>query len=189
MSLLFPLRFHGLGTVNHRDRRISVVVVGRIKVYQAADLSTLLLRPACFHPTSCTSAMIGAYALRSSLPLAVWLRYRFIQAAIALSLIPSSVALLLMFVVGFRCVFCFDFCFLFSRSLALNCRCFSMSSLRPSSLTGPSPCLYTAGAYCFRGRCRIRTCDALTFTWLHPLAQPTVQIVAVPQQPLHLHYL
>ena len=30
---------------------------GRIKVYQAADLSTLLLRPACFHPASCTSAI------------------------------------------------------------------------------------------------------------------------------------
>ena len=40
--------------------------------------------------------MIGAYALRNSLPLVVWLRYRFIQAAIALSLIQSSVALLLM---------------------------------------------------------------------------------------------
>ena len=70
----------------------------------------------CFRPASCTSAMIGAYALRNSLPLVVWLRYRFIQAAIALSLIPSSVALLLMLVVGFRCVFCFDFCFLFPRS-------------------------------------------------------------------------
>lgn len=26
--------------------------------------------------------------------------------------------------------------------------CFSMSSHRPSSLSGPSPCIYTAGAYC-----------------------------------------
>ena len=50
---------------------------------------------------------IGAYALRNSLPLAVWLRCRFIQAAIALFFIPSSVALLLMLAVGFRCVFCF----------------------------------------------------------------------------------
>ena len=31
---------------------------GRIKVYQAADLSTFLLRPVCFRPTSCTSAMM-----------------------------------------------------------------------------------------------------------------------------------
>lgn len=102
----------------------------------------------CFRPASCTSAMIGAYALRNSLPLVVWLRCRFIQAAIALFLIQSSVALLLMLVVGFRCVFCFDFCFLFPRSLTLDRRCFSMSSLRPSSLTGPSPCIYAAGAYC-----------------------------------------
>ena len=101
----------------------------------------------CFRPASCTSAIIGAYALRSSLLLVVWLRCRFIQAAIALSLIQSSVALLLMLVVGFRCVFCFDFCFLFPRSLTLDRRCFSMSSLRPSSLSGPSPCIYPAGAY------------------------------------------
>ena len=59
---------------------------------------------------------VGAYALRNSLPLAVWLRCRFIQAAIALFFIPSSVALLLMLVVGLRCVFCFDFRFLYSRS-------------------------------------------------------------------------
>ena len=59
---------------------------------------------------------VGAYALRNSLPLAVWLRCRFIQAAIALFFDPSSVALLLMLVVGLRCVFCFDFCFLFPRS-------------------------------------------------------------------------
>ena len=101
----------------------------------------------CFRPASCTSAMIGAYALRNSLPLVVWLRCRFIQAATALSLIQSSVALLLMLVVGFRCIFCFDFCFLFPRSLTLDRRCFSMSSLRPSSLTGPSPCILPAGAY------------------------------------------
>ena len=65
----------------------------------------------CFRPASCTSAIIGVYALRNSLPLVVWLRYRFIQAAIALSLALPFVALLLMLVVGFRCVFCFDFCF------------------------------------------------------------------------------
>ena len=40
--------------------------------------------------------------------------------------------------------------FLFPRSLTLDRRCFSMSSLRPSSLTGPSPRLYPAGAYCLR---------------------------------------
>ena len=90
---------------------------------------------------------VGAYALRNSLPLVVWLRCRFVQAAIALSLIQSSVALLLMLVVGFRCVFCFDFCFSIPRSLTLDRRCFSMSLLRPSSLTGPSPCILPAGAY------------------------------------------
>lgn len=89
--------------------------------------------------------------------LMVRLRCRFIQAVAALSLIPSSVALLLMLIVGFRCVFCFDFCFLFPRSLTLDRRCFSMSSLRPSSLTGPSPRIYTAGAYCLCGRRWIRT--------------------------------
>ena len=47
-----PLRFNGLGTVTTCHSS------GRIRVYQAADLSTLLLRPACFHPTSCTSAMM-----------------------------------------------------------------------------------------------------------------------------------
>ena len=67
----------------------------------------------CFRPASCTSAIIGVYALRNSLPLVVWLRYRFIQAAIALSLALSFVALLLMLVVGFRCVFCLISAFLF----------------------------------------------------------------------------
>jgi hypothetical protein len=37
--------------------------------------------------------------------------------------------------------------FLFPRSLTLDRRCFSMSSLRPSSLSGPSPCILPAGAY------------------------------------------
>ena len=67
----------------------------------------------CFRPASCTSAIIGVYALRNSLPLVVWLRYRFIQAAIALSLALPFVALLLMLVVGFRCVFCLISAFLF----------------------------------------------------------------------------
>ncbi len=62
----------------------------------AADLSTSPLRPACFRVTSCTSAMIGVYALRSSLLLTVWLRCRFIQAATALFLDLSFVALLLL---------------------------------------------------------------------------------------------
>ena len=79
--------------------------------------------------------------------LMVRLRCRFFQTVAALSLVTSSVALLLMLVVGFRCVFCFDFCFLFPRSLTLDRRCFSMSSLRPSSLTGSSPCILPAGAY------------------------------------------
>ena len=39
--------------------------------------------------------------------LMVRLRCRFIQAVAALSLIPSSVALLLMLIMGFRCVSCF----------------------------------------------------------------------------------
>ena len=79
----------------HIRRILASVHDGRITVYQAADLSTLLLRPVCFRPASCTSAMIGAYALRNSLPLVVWLRCRFIQAATAL-----------FFAYGFRCSFC-----------------------------------------------------------------------------------
>ena len=75
-------------------------------ISHAADLSTSPLRPACFRVTSCTSAMVGTYALRNSFLLTVWLRCRFIQAATALPLALSFVALLLMLVVGLRCVFC-----------------------------------------------------------------------------------
>ena len=117
--------------------------------------------------------------------LMVRLRCRFIQAVAALSLIQSSVALLLMLIVGFRCVFCFDFCFLFPRSLTLDRRCFSMSSLRPSSLTGPSPCLYTAGAYCLlwkerdsNPRCHTlfrRLSKALSIQRLIPVLPSTTQ--------------
>ena len=32
--------------------------------------------------------------------------------------------------------------------------CFSMSSLQPSSLSDPSPCIYPAGAYCFLRKVR-----------------------------------
>lgn len=44
-------------------------------------------------------------------------------------------------------LFCFGFyfsCFCHPRP-----SCFSISSLQPSSLFDPSPCIYTAGAYCF----------------------------------------
>ena len=56
--------------------------------------------------TSCTSAMMELMPYATHSRLMVWLRCRFIQAVTALSLIPSSVALLLMLIVGFRCVFC-----------------------------------------------------------------------------------
>lgn len=39
-------------------RILASVHDGRITVYQAADLSALLLRPVCFHPAFCTSAMM-----------------------------------------------------------------------------------------------------------------------------------
>ena len=48
---------------------------------------------------------------------------------------------------GLPLCFLFDFCFSIPRSLTLDRRCFSISSLRPSSLSGPSPCILPAGAY------------------------------------------
>ena len=39
-------------------RILASVHDGRITVYQAADLSALLLRPVCLRPASCTSAMM-----------------------------------------------------------------------------------------------------------------------------------
>ena len=72
--------------------------------------------------------------------LMVRLRCRFFQAVAALSLVQSSVALLLMLVVGFRCVFCFDFCFSIStfahpRSLLLqHVITQSVFTLRPFAL-------------------------------------------------------
>ena len=62
--------------------------------------------------------------------------------------------------------FCF-FCFCYPPTL-----CFSISSLQPSSLSDPSPCLYTAGAYCFCGRSGIRTRDVLRF--LHRLSEALI---------------
>ena len=51
-----------------------------------------------------------------------------------------------------------DFC-LFMLLPPSRPSCFSISSRPTASLSGPSPCLYTAGAYCYLcGRCRIRTC-------------------------------
>ena len=102
---------------------------------------------------------VGAYALRNSLPLAVWLRCRFIQAAIALFFDPSSVALLLMLVVGFRCVFCFDFCFSISTfahprsSLLQHVITPSVFTLRPFALYFTS--WRVLGSFC--GRWRDRT--------------------------------
>ena len=101
----------------------------------------------CFHAILFTSAMLEFMPCATRSCLMVRLRCRFIQAVAALSLIPSSVALLLMLVVGFRCVFYLISVFLFPRSLTLDRHCFSISSLRPSSLTGPSPCVFPAGAY------------------------------------------
>ena len=104
----------------------------------------------CFHPASCTSAIIGVYALRNSLPLngvASIPIHPGCHRPFPRSVVRSSVAdacrgLPLCF------LFLLISAFLFPRSLTLDRRCFSMSSLRPSSLTGPSPCIYAAGAYC-----------------------------------------
>lgn len=65
---------------------------GRIKVYQAADLSTFLLRPVCFRPTSCTSAMMELMPCALTPAYGVASICRFIQAATALSIILSSFA-------------------------------------------------------------------------------------------------
>lgn len=55
-------------------------------------------------------------------------------------------------------VACFLFVWISSfASATLSTLCFSMSSRQPSSLSGPSPCLFTAGAYCCSGRYGIRT--------------------------------
>ena len=76
--------------------------------------------------------------------------------------------------------------------------CFSISSLQPSSLTGPSPCLYTAGAYCFmwkerdsNPRCPTlfrRLSEALSIQrlfqcCLRPLGHPSLILcLAIPSQ-------
>ena len=57
---------------------------GRISVYHAADLSTSPLRPACFPRYFLNLCYDWSLCLAPSLLLMVWLRCRFIQAAIAL---------------------------------------------------------------------------------------------------------
>lgn len=115
---------------------------GRIKVYQAADLSTFLLRPVCFRPTSCTSAMMELMPCALTPACGVASICRFVQAATALSIILSSFARL------HRLSWVSRYCLriLFSRSFP-SILLLQYVLLSPSSLSGPSPCVLPAGAY------------------------------------------
>lgn len=71
---------------------------------------------------------------------------RFIQAATALSIAPPMSARCLCYHWG-----CSLFCLISVFYMLLppsRPSCFSISSRPTASLSGPSPCLYTAGAYC-----------------------------------------
>ena len=71
---------------------------------------------------------------------------RFVQAVTALSITQSFFArmpLLSLWLLAFLFVWISSFA-----SATLSTLCFSMSSRQPSSLSGPSPRISTAGAYC-----------------------------------------
>ena len=142
----------------HLRRILASAHNGRITVYQAADLAPQRTLPrvssltVCFRPASCTSAMTSfrrwswSLCLAPSLPLMVWLRCRFVRAATALSITQSFFArmpLLSLWLLAFLFVWISSFA-----SATLSTLCFSTSSRQPSSLSGPSPRISTAGAYC-----------------------------------------
>ena len=126
---------------------------GRISVYHAAVpalhrfityassparlLSALLLAPLlCW--SLCLAQLTPAYGVTSIC--------RFVQAATALSITQSFFArmpLLSLWLLAFLFVWISSFA-----SATLSTLCFSMSSRQPSSLSGPSPRISTAGAYC-----------------------------------------
>jgi len=130
-------------------RILASVHDGRITVYQAADLSALLLRPVCLRPASCTSAMMelmpcathsrlwcGFDADSSRLPSP------FPSLLISVARLPL-LSLVSRYVISILLLFCCH-----------RQYCFSISSLRPSSLSGPSPCILPAGAYWFLWKVR-----------------------------------
>ena len=130
---------------------------GRISVYHAAGLSMLPLRPTCFPRYFLHLGYGGAYALRNSLPLngvtSMSFRpgcHRPFRRSCCLGSLP------LLFLDCVLVCLISVFLFLHPRTIAS-----ASSSLQPPSLTDPSPCLYTAGAYsCFCGRRGIRTLKA-----------------------------
>ena len=123
---------------------------------------TLLVYPRCrfvrlaFRAISCTSAMMElmpcaltpAYGV-TSMSFRPGCHRPFHRSACIRSLLLLSWVSLL-FIVWF----------LSFLLLPPSTICFSMSSLQPSSLSDPSPCIYPAGAYCFFcGRSGNRTRD------------------------------
>ena len=137
--------------------------------------------------------MIGAYALRNSLlPYGVTsMSFRpgchrpFHRSYCLRSLLLLSwVSLLFIVLVSVFSCFCYP-----------PTLCFSIFSLQPSSLFDPSPCLYTAGAYCFMWKERDSNprCPTLFFTayprllsifsglsqcCLRPLSHPSLTLYA-----------
>ena len=126
--------------------------IGHINVYQAAVLAPLRfprsfiahrLLPPCFlhlgyHWSLCLAQLAPACGV-ASIPIHPGCHRPFPRSAVRSSAADACRGLPLCFL--------FDFCFSIPRSLTLDRRCFSISSLRPSSLSGPSPCILPAGAY------------------------------------------
>lgn len=126
--------------------------IGHINVYQAAVLAPLRfprsfiahrLLPPCFlhlgyHWSLCLAQLAPACGV-ASIPIHPGCHRPFPRSVVRSSAADACRGLPLCFL--------FDFCFSIPRSLTLDRRCFSISSLRPSSLTGPSPCILPAGAY------------------------------------------
>lgn len=119
---------------------------GRISVYHAADLSTLPLRPTCFPRyflhlgydwSLCLAPSLLPYGVTSmSFRPGCHRPFHRSESVSARCLCCLRIAYSLRLVLFL--------CFCYPTTL-----CFSISSLQPSSLFDPSPCIYTAGAYCF----------------------------------------
>ena len=108
---------------------------GRIKVYQAADLSTFLLRPVCFRPTSCTSAMMELMPCAThsrlwcgfDMPFHPGCHRPFHHSVVLRSITSAVVGFALLFKDFFSCArFPRSYCFSMSYSVRLH-----SSALRP----------------------------------------------------------
>ena len=107
---------------------------GRIKVYQAADLSTFLLRPVCFRPTSCTSAMMELMPCAltpacgvASMPIHPGCHRPFYHSVVLRSITSAVVGFALLFKDSFLAIISLD-------PTASVCLTQSVITLRPFAL-------------------------------------------------------